>query len=167
PISRTSQCSPHGYAPDPKSASSQPCWEASTSSQRWCFPKASTTADSSAKSPRAHRPLQKASSSLTPSHQDRIGHPHENQPTPHGWPPVETEPAPHIDLTDSEAKVLGMLMHDGRTALSTLASAIGKSENTAARTIEQLRRSGVLDFRILVEPVRYGFATEFFLWLEV
>lgn len=81
--------------------------------------------------------------------------------------PVETEPAPHIDLTGSEAKVLGMLMHDGRTALSTLASAIGKSENTAARTIEQLRRSGVLDFRILVEPVRYGFATEFFLWLEV
>src|SRR5699024_6358792 len=80
---------------------------------------------------------------------------------------VETEPAPRIDLTDSEEKVLGMLMHDGRTALSTLASAIGKSENTAARTIEQLRRSGVLDFRILVEPVRYGFATEFFLWLEV
>src|SRR5699024_12360845 len=84
---RPSQSSFHGYAPAPQSASSPPCWEASTSSQRWCFPKASTTADSSAKSPRAHRPLQKASSSLTPSHQDRIGHPHENQPTPHGWPP--------------------------------------------------------------------------------
>lgn len=81
--------------------------------------------------------------------------------------PIETSPAAHIDLTDSEAKVLGMLMHDGRTGLGALASAISKSENTAARIIDQLHRSGVLDFRILVEPVHYGFTTEFFLWLEV
>lgn len=80
---------------------------------------------------------------------------------------VKTEPAPPIELSRSEAKVLGMLMHDGRTSLGDLAKAIGKSENTATRTIDQLQENGLLDFRILVEPERLGFATEFLLWLEV
>lgn len=81
--------------------------------------------------------------------------------------PVKTEPADPIELSRAEAKVLGMLMHDGRTSLNSLAAAIGKSENTAARSIEQLQDQGLLDFRILVEPERLGFATEFLLWLEV
>lgn len=81
--------------------------------------------------------------------------------------PVKAEPSLPIELSQSEAKVLGMLMHDGRASLSDLAAAIGKSENTAARTIDQLQEHGVLDFRILVEPVRLGFDTEFLLWLEV
>lgn len=81
--------------------------------------------------------------------------------------PVKTEPAPHLDLSQSEVKVLGMLMHDGRTSLGDLAASIGKSENTAARTIEQLKEHGVLDFRILVEPELLGFNTEFHLWLVV
>lgn len=81
--------------------------------------------------------------------------------------PVKTAPGPPIGLTRSETKVLGMLMHDGRTSLGDLAAAIGKSENTAARTIDQLQDHRVLDFRILVEPERLGFTTEFLLWLEV
>nr|WP_245162027.1 Lrp/AsnC family transcriptional regulator [Brevibacterium marinum] len=81
--------------------------------------------------------------------------------------PVKTQPAPPVELTRSEAKALGMLMHDGRTSLGDLANAIGKSENTASRTIDQLQEYGLLDFRILVEPERLGFGTEFLLWLEV
>lgn len=81
--------------------------------------------------------------------------------------PVKTQPASPIELSRPEMKVLGMLMHDGRTSLGDLATAIGKSENTAARTIDQLQEHGLLDFRILVEPERLGFRTEFLLWLEV
>lgn len=81
--------------------------------------------------------------------------------------PSVTRPLPPVRLSHAEAKVLGLLMHDGRTPLGALAHAIGKSPNTASRIVDGLQDAGLLDFRTLVEPRAVGFETELFLWLEV
>lgn len=70
-------------------------------------------------------------------------------------------------LNQAELTVLGMLMRDGRTSLGDLAAAIGKSENTARRTLDSLRERGILEFRVLIEPSVLGFETELLIWLEV
>ena len=74
---------------------------------------------------------------------------------------------PPVSLSQSEAKVLGLLMHDGRTPLSRLAEAIGKSESTASRIIDSLSRAGVLEYRILVEPANLGYNAELMLFAQV
>lgn len=70
------------------------------------------------------------------------------------------------DLSEAEARVLSTLMQNGRTPLGALADSIGKSEASAGRYIETLRRKGLLDLRILVEPIVLGFNVEFMMWLE-
>lgn len=81
--------------------------------------------------------------------------------------PMRGEPAPPVHLSQAEAKILGMLMHEGRASLAELAEAIERSENTAARTIEHLKDNGLLDFRVLVEPRNLGLTTEAMVWMEI
>jgi DNA-binding Lrp family transcriptional regulator len=74
---------------------------------------------------------------------------------------------PRVSLTSAEITVLELLIRNGRTSLPELAAAIGKSENTARRTMDSLRERELLDFRVLVEPEVLGFRAEFWVWLEV
>ncbi|MCR3722111.1 MULTISPECIES: Lrp/AsnC family transcriptional regulator [Prauserella salsuginis group] len=69
--------------------------------------------------------------------------------------------------TPAERVVLELLIRNGRTSLPELAAAIGKSENTARRTMDSLRERELLDFRVLIEPEVLGFNAEFWVWLEV
>lgn len=90
------------------------------------------------------------------------------------WVP-ETTPKPmkktaqkdKVDLSSSEAIIIGMLLRNGRTSLGDLGHAIGKSESTARRVLESLKERDILSFRVLVEPVRLGFEAEFWIWLDV
>jgi DNA-binding Lrp family transcriptional regulator len=74
---------------------------------------------------------------------------------------------PRVSLTPAEVTVLELLIRNGRTSLPELAAAIGKSENTARRTMDSLRERELLDFRVLIEPEVLGFRAEFWVWLEV
>lgn len=74
---------------------------------------------------------------------------------------------PRVSLTPAEVTVLELLIRNGRTSLPELAAAIGKSENTARRTMDSLRERELLDFRVLIEPEVLGFRAEFWMWLEV
>lgn len=90
------------------------------------------------------------------------------------WVPEATPRPTHdirqqkrIDLSPSEATIIGILLRDGRTPLGKLGSVIGKSESTAKRVLESLKEQGVLSFRVLVEPLRLSFEAEFWIWLDV
>lgn len=74
---------------------------------------------------------------------------------------------PRVNLTSAEVTVLELLIRNGRTPLPELAAAIGKSENTARRTMDSLRERELLDFRVLIEPEVLGFRAEFWVWLDV
>lgn len=80
---------------------------------------------------------------------------------------VRSRELPRASLTPAEVTVLELLIRNGRTPLPELAAAIGKSENTARRTMDSLRERELLDFRVLVEPEVLGFRAEFWVWLEV
>jgi DNA-binding Lrp family transcriptional regulator len=95
----------------------------------------------------------------------------------HDWSPFgETPHSASLDrpitprsspLTEAEREVVRLLVRDGRTSPADLAAAIGRSESTAARIVENLERSGLLRFRTLVEPPLLGFHTEFMVWVSV
>lgn len=81
---------------------------------------------------------------------------------------IEVDIAPRTDsLSLEERIVLGMLLSDGRTSLSDLASGIDKSESTARRIMESLQERNLLSFRVLVEPQTLGFESEFWIWFDV
>lgn len=80
---------------------------------------------------------------------------------------VRSRELPRVQLTQAERTVLELLIRNGRTPLPELASAIGKSENTARRIMDSLRERELLDFRVLIEPGVLGFDAEFWVWLEV
>jgi len=70
-------------------------------------------------------------------------------------------------LTETERRLVTALMRDGRAPLAGLAAAIGKSESTAARLLENLQSDGLIAFRTLVEPPLLGYACECMVWLSV
>lgn len=80
---------------------------------------------------------------------------------------TEHRPAREAHLSAADHTVATMLIKDGRAQLGELAEAIGKSENTARRIIENLRKREILEFRVLVEPQVLGFEIEMMIWLDV
>lgn len=72
-----------------------------------------------------------------------------------------------VEFTEQEQAIVDALRTDGRTSLVDIASATGASQSTARRRIEALVESGVLHFRLLVEPSLLGYAAEVMFWMQV
>ncbi|MFJ1766433.1 Lrp/AsnC family transcriptional regulator [Amycolatopsis sp. NPDC088138] len=63
--------------------------------------------------------------------------------------------------------LLTALAHDGRTDMSTLAAAAGRSESTTRRRLEHLRDSGALYFDVEIDAALLGYPLTATLWLTV
>lgn len=70
-------------------------------------------------------------------------------------------------LTKMEEDIAMLLMQDGRTPVTDLASAVGTSESTAARALQSLLETNRFSIRVLVEPQLMGFTSEYLIWLSV
>lgn len=74
-------------------------------------------------------------------------------------------PRPQLDQDDE--RLLRELARDGRAGYAELATAIGKSETTVKRRLEQLVNAGALAFGAEIDPALLGMETEAVLWLSV
>ncbi|ALC24109.1 Lrp/AsnC family transcriptional regulator [Streptomyces pristinaespiralis] len=81
-------------------------------------------------------------------------------------PAVTTENAP-VALTDLDHRLLPALAADGRAAYPELARHVGWSESAVRRRLDELRRSGVLQFDVEVDSGLFGFFVQCLLWLTV
>ncbi|MEZ0106652.1 DNA-binding Lrp family transcriptional regulator [Catenulispora sp. EB89] len=94
---------------------------------------------------------------------------------PGGWPGLAAGLAPdqvaalrqdfptvwgEYELDDADRALLAVLARDGRTPYPELAAAVGKSESTVRRRMEQLTENGVLYFDVDVLPVHLGYHVE-------
>ncbi|MBR8656450.1 Lrp/AsnC family transcriptional regulator [Achromobacter sp. Marseille-Q0513] len=80
------------------------------------------------------------------------------------------EPAPSnppAALTESEQRLAGHLMRDGRASLAELAEQVGVSEPTAHRMLQSLVDRRALSFRVEVEPSLVGFPVEAVISVQV
>ena len=80
------------------------------------------------------------------------------------------EPAPSnppAALTESEQRLAGHLMRDGRASLAELAEQVGVSEPTAHRMLQNLVDRRALSFRVEVEPSLVGFPVEAVISVQV
>ena len=75
--------------------------------------------------------------------------------------------AAETDLAIEERIILGKLLGDGRASFASLASATGKSENTARRIVEGLFEKEIVSLRVLVEPQVLGFEARFWALIDV
>jgi DNA-binding Lrp family transcriptional regulator len=64
------------------------------------------------------------------------------------------------ELDDADRALLAVLARDGRAPYPELAAAVGKSESTVRRRVEQLVENGVLYFDVEILPVHMGFHVE-------
>jgi DNA-binding Lrp family transcriptional regulator len=65
-----------------------------------------------------------------------------------------------FELDDADRALLAVLGRDGRAPYPELAAAVGKSESTVRRRMEQLTDNGVLYFDVEILPVHMGFHVE-------
>ncbi|MBP6563829.1 MAG: Lrp/AsnC family transcriptional regulator, partial [Neisseriaceae bacterium] len=72
-----------------------------------------------------------------------------------------------MTLSVQERQLVGLLMEDGRANLNVLATHLDVSEPTAFRMMQTLTESGVLRFRVDIEPKLMGYAAEAIVCLEV
>lgn len=72
-----------------------------------------------------------------------------------------------VTLSEQERQLVELLMQDGRANLNVLATHLGISEPTAFRMMQALTDSGVLRFRVDIEPKLMGYAAEAIVCLEV
>ncbi|WP_168625611.1 MULTISPECIES: Lrp/AsnC family transcriptional regulator [unclassified Cryobacterium] len=70
----------------------------------------------------------------------------------------------HIDDTDRQ--LIDLLAIDGRAAISSLATDVGVSAQTARRKVDALFSSGVLHVRTEVTPAIFGLSVEAVMWLR-
>jgi len=68
------------------------------------------------------------------------------------WP----EHAPPVQLSREDRLLLGSLAEDGRRTYEEIGRLCGCSEQTAARRVESMRRSGLLSIRALTDPRLLG-----------
>ncbi|MEV4436519.1 AsnC family transcriptional regulator [Streptomyces sp. NPDC049585] len=72
-----------------------------------------------------------------------------------------------VRLDAQDHALLAVLARDGRTGYPELARATGRSESTVRRRLEQLRRTGALEFDVEVLPRHLGYQTEAGLYATV
>jgi len=70
-------------------------------------------------------------------------------------------------LTEEEKKLIEILLKDGRIKLTELATRLGLSSPTVKGIIERLVSDQVLSFKLDIEPMSIGYATEAIICLEV
>jgi DNA-binding Lrp family transcriptional regulator len=70
-----------------------------------------------------------------------------------------------LDVHDE--RLLDLLARDGRASSARLASTIGWHESTIRRRIAELRRSGILQFDVYIEPSVFGATTYAMLWASI
>ena len=83
-----------------------------------------------------------------------------------GTPSPIGPPTPAVLLPEDEP-LLAELGRDGRTSHAALAAAIHWHESTVRRRIEELRRSGLLNFEVDVDSRCLGMSVSALLWLKV
>jgi DNA-binding Lrp family transcriptional regulator len=88
-------------------------------------------------------------------------------------PPDQVEPLRHpvragrAELGELDAALFEALAADGRTSHADLAAAIGWSESTVRRRMDQLRDIGVLYFDLEMDMPTFGFRSSAWLWMSV
>jgi DNA-binding Lrp family transcriptional regulator len=78
---------------------------------------------------------------------------------------LHDSPKPRLDQDDE--RLLRALARDGRAGYTELAAAVGKSETTVKRRLEQLVAAGALTFNAEIDPALLGMETQAVLWLSV
>jgi DNA-binding Lrp family transcriptional regulator len=81
--------------------------------------------------------------------------------------PAVTADTTPVPLTDLDRRLLPALAADGRAAYPDLARQVGWSESAVRRRLDELRRSGVLQFDVEVDSGLFGFSVQCLLWLTV
>jgi DNA-binding Lrp family transcriptional regulator len=71
------------------------------------------------------------------------------------------------DQDTTERTIVEALRRDARRSFEELARLTGLSEATVRRRLEQMRRSGRLLIRAVVDPAEVGYPAHAFLWLKV
>ncbi|MFI5958997.1 Lrp/AsnC family transcriptional regulator [Cryptosporangium sp. NPDC051539] len=79
----------------------------------------------------------------------------------------EAGPERHMDLSEDDLRLIGLLRRDGRTDLAALAAATGHSTATLRRRLTELRSSGVLYFYVRLDFRDLGMTSQTMLWLSV
>jgi DNA-binding Lrp family transcriptional regulator len=86
---------------------------------------------------------------------------------PFGGKPSPIGPQTPAVLLPEDEPLLAELGRDGRTSHAALAAAIHWHESTVRRRIEELRRSGLLNFEVDVDSRCLGMSVSALLWLKV
>lgn len=82
-------------------------------------------------------------------------------------PAEHTTPTSRTSLTELDRRLLPALAADGRAAYPELARLVGWSESAVRRRLDELRRSGVLQFDVEVDSRLFGFTVQSLLWLTI
>lgn len=85
-------------------------------------------------------------------------------PAQSGTVPDAAAPGP---LDSRDELLLDLLARDGRASNASLVSSTGWHESTVRRRIAELRRSGILQFDVYVDPAVFGATTYALLWASV
>jgi DNA-binding Lrp family transcriptional regulator len=72
-----------------------------------------------------------------------------------------------LDIGELDLALFRELATDGRMSHADLAKAVGWSESTVRRRIDQLRESGMLCFDLEIDLAAFGFLAPVWLWLSV
>ena len=72
-----------------------------------------------------------------------------------------------LELSELDLALFRELGRDGRTSHAKLAKALGWSESTMRRRMDQLRESGTLQFDVELDMPAFGFRAPTWLWLSV
>ncbi|HVT69571.1 MAG TPA: Lrp/AsnC family transcriptional regulator [Trebonia sp.] len=70
-------------------------------------------------------------------------------------------------LDARDERLLDLLARDGRASNVSLVSSTGWHESTVRRRIAELRRSGILEFDVYIDPAVFGAAAYALLWASV
>lgn len=81
-------------------------------------------------------------------------------------PPPQSPNDSAKTLGNTDRAILRLLAGDGRLPNDKLARAAGISEPTARRRIDELRRSGAIAMRAVVDPAQLGLPVEAVLWVK-
>jgi DNA-binding Lrp family transcriptional regulator len=76
-------------------------------------------------------------------------------------------PEQTLSLTADDRLLLNVLAKDGRTGYADLATAIGWSETTVRRRVDELRSSGAVRFEVELNAASAGYQAEAMLWMSV
>ena len=73
----------------------------------------------------------------------------------------------HEPLSVQDARIVQVLVGDGRATIESIARQAGISETTASRRTEWLLRNNRLQIRTVVEPAAVGLPVEALLWMRI